>query len=211
MAGCQSHTPPQNLSCRGPNLYNAIGLCLGKWPSEFERSIIFFCEHIDRNGYTAVTLLSHLDKGLPLNMTWRWRKPFSQWHQSVLHWRHFGTASEIISNLTLLRQIANYSDVIMGTMASQITSPTSVYSTVYSGADQRKYQSSPSLAFVRGIHRWPVNSPHKWPVTRKMFPFDDVIMFQPNASKRITLTSHWHGAWNHQQIDAQLHQIVRNY
>ena len=33
-----------------------------------------------------------------------------------------------------------------------------------------------SLAFVRGIHRGAVNSPHKWPVTRKMFPFDDVIM-----------------------------------
>ena len=43
-------------------------------------------------------------------------------------------------------------------------------------ADQRKHQSSASLAFVPGIHRWPVNSPHKWPVTRKMFPFDDVIM-----------------------------------
>ena len=41
---------------------------------------------------------------------------------------------------------------------------------------QRKHQSSTSLAFVRGIHRWPVNSPHKGPVTRKMFPFDDVIM-----------------------------------
>ena len=54
------------------------------------------------------------------------------------------------------------------------------YSTVYSGADQRKHQSSASLAFVRGIHRWPVNSPHNGPVTRKMFPFDDVIM----ASKR---------------------------
>ena len=53
-----------------------------------------------------------------------------------------------------------------------------VYSTVYSGTDQRKHQSSASLAFVRGIHRWPVNSPHKWPVTRKMFPFDDVIMCQ---------------------------------
>ena len=39
-----------------------------------------------------------------------------------------------------------------------------------------KHQRSASLAFVRGIHRWPVNSPHKWPVTRKMFPFDDVIM-----------------------------------
>ena len=50
------------------------------------------------------------------------------------------------------------------------------YSIVQSGADQRKHQSSASLAFVRGIHRWQVNSPHKWPVTRKMFPFDDVIM-----------------------------------
>ena len=40
----------------------------------------------------------------------------------------------------------------------------------------KKHQSSASLAFVRGIHRRPVNSPHKWPATRKMFPFDDVIM-----------------------------------
>ena len=47
---------------------------------------------------------------------------------------------------------------------------------VCSVADQRKHQSSMSLAFVRGIHRWQVNSPHKGPVTRKMFPFDDVIM-----------------------------------
>ena len=54
--------------------------------------------------------------------------------------------------------------------------PHDCFSTVYSGADQRKYQSSASLAFVRGIHRWPVNSPHKWPVTREMFPFDDVII-----------------------------------
>ena len=72
---------------------------------------------------------------------------------------------------------SHYSDVIMGTMASQITSLTIVDSTVYSGADQRKHQSSASLAFVRGIHRGPVNSLHKWPVTRKLFPFDDVIMF----------------------------------
>ena len=71
----------------------------------------------------------------------------------------------------------HYSDVIMGMMASQITSLTSVYSTVHSGEDQREHQSSASLAFVRGIHRWPVKSPHKGPVTRKMFPFDDVIMF----------------------------------
>ena len=64
----------------------------------------------------------------------------------------------------------------MGTMASQITSLTIVCSTVYSSTDQRKHQSSASLAFVQGIHLWPVNSPHKGPVTRKMFPFDDVIM-----------------------------------
>ena len=48
----------------------------------------------------------------------------------------------------------------------------------YSDADQRKHQSSGSLAFVRGSHRGPLNSLHKWPVTRKMFPFDDVIMLQ---------------------------------
>ena len=70
----------------------------------------------------------------------------------------------------------HYNDVIMSVMASQITSLTIVYSTVYSGADQWKHQRSASLAFVRGIPRWPVNSPHKGPVTRKMFPFDDVIM-----------------------------------
>ena len=66
-------------------------------------------------------------------------------------------------------QYQHYSDIISGAMASQITSLTIVYSTLYSGADQRKHQSSASLAFVRGSHRWPVNSPHKWPVTRKMF------------------------------------------
>ena len=65
----------------------------------------------------------------------------------------------------------HYIEVIMTMMASQITSLT-----VVSSADQRKQQSSASLAFVRGIHRGPVNSPHKWPVTWKIFPFDDVIM-----------------------------------
>ena len=69
----------------------------------------------------------------------------------------------------------------MSAIASQITSLTTVYSTVYSDADQIKHQSSASLAFVWGIHRGPVNSPHKWLVTRKMFPFDDVIMSCNNS------------------------------
>ena len=70
----------------------------------------------------------------------------------------------------------HYSDVIMGAMASKITNLMIVYTAVYSGADQRKHQSSASLAFVRGIHRSPVNSPYKGPVTRKKNSFDDVIM-----------------------------------
>ena len=64
----------------------------------------------------------------------------------------------------------------MGTMVFQIPGVSIVCSTVCSGADQRKYQSSAPLAFVRWIHQCPVDSPHKGPVTRKMFPFDDVIM-----------------------------------
>ena len=70
----------------------------------------------------------------------------------------------------------------MGAIASQITSLMIVYSIVYSDADQRKHQSSPLLAFVRGIHRGPVNSPHKRPVTRNVSPFDDVIMCQPQMA-----------------------------
>ena len=64
----------------------------------------------------------------------------------------------------------------MSAMASQITSLTIVYSNVYSGTDGRKHQSSTSLAFMRGIHRWLVNSQHKGPVMQKMFPYNDVIM-----------------------------------
>ena len=50
-------------------------------------------------------------------------------------------------------QLTHYDDFIMTTMAAQITSLTVVYSTVYSDANQRKHQSSASLAFVWGIHR----------------------------------------------------------
>ena len=64
--------------------------------------------------------------------------------------------------------------VSMGAMASQITSPKIVYSTVYSDTYQRRHQLR--VTGLRGNHRWPVNYPHKWPVSRKMFPFVDVIM-----------------------------------
>ena len=89
----------------------------------------------------------------------------------------------------------HYGDVIMGTMRSQITSLTIAYSTDYSDADQSKHQSSASLAFVWGIHRRPLNSPHKWPVTRKMFPFDDVIMIKLIHFSKRGLWSITHVKW----------------
>ena len=91
----------------------------------------------------------------------------------------------------------HYGDVIMGTIASQITSLTIVYSTVYSDADQGKHQSSASLAFVGGIHRGQVNFPHKWPVTREMFPFDDVIMIELISLILIQVNACWLTAPSH--------------
>ena len=92
-----------------------------------------------------------------------------------LHTEFQFSHKEKLFKLYVCKHRMHYGDVIMGAIASQITSLTAVYSTVYSDADQRKHQSSAPLAFVWEIHRGPVNSPHKWPVTRKMFPFNDVI------------------------------------
>ena len=100
-----------------------------------------------------------------------------------------------ISNIHIFQQLIyfkypikpvlkHYNDVIMSMMASQITSLTIVYSDVCSRPDQRKHQSSVSLAFVGGIHHWLVNSLHKGPVTWKMFPFDDVIMIYVTVQGR---------------------------
>ena len=112
---------------------------------------------------------------------------------SAEHWSRPGDVYIYI--YIYIYMYVHYNDVIMGAIASQIISLTIVYSTVYSDADQGKHQSSASLAFVRKIHRWTVNSPHKWPVTRKMFPFDDVIMngldsgLLPDWRQAITWTS----------------------
>ena len=109
--------------------------------------------------------------------------PYSAYHTLTKIWfqsikSRFSTlprygASMFLNSIAWFRKdVFHYNDVIMGVAATQITSLSIAFSTVHSGADQRKHQSSASLAFVRG----PVNSPHRWPVTRKMFPFDDVIM-----------------------------------
>ena len=73
-------------------------------------------------------------------------------------------------------QPLNCGDVMMSVKGYQFTGVSIACSTVCSGANQRKHQSSASLAYVRGNHRSPVHSPHKRPVTRKIFPFDEVII-----------------------------------
>ena len=110
--------------------------------------------------------------------------PYHQWGLMTFTWCHF---DKRCSNKQRLKWVWNlhikfhshYGDAIMSPMASQTTSLTIVSSNVYAGANQ----SSMSLAFVQGIHRWPVNSPHKEPVTQKMFPFDDIIMYNPEANE----------------------------
>ena len=98
----------------------------------------------------------------------------------------------------------------MSLMTSQITSISIVHLTVCSGADQRKHQSSASLAFVRGIHWWPVNSPHKGPVTRKMFPFDDVIMIYTLFKKK-GLSSTYHPKFSFSSDVKNWHQLRNIY
>ena len=101
-------------------------------------------------------------------------------------------ASFLIAWFVFLHFITlHYSDALMSAMASQITGVLIVCSTVCSGAGQRKHQSSASMAFVKGVHRcrWPMDSPHKGPVTQKMLSFDDVIMLC-----QCSFTWHW-GGW----------------
>ena len=110
----------------------------------------------------------------------------------------------------------HYCDVIMGTMVSQITSLAIVYSTFYTNADQIKHQSSASLTFLRGIHRWPVNSPHKWPVTQKIFPFDDVNMLMRSECLRNIFQWNFNRNWSISKSHLQsgshfVHDSIHHY
>ena len=145
--------------------------------SNAENISIWWCHHV-KNNINSVFNYS------PTNVKWmRFVRRYG------LFWFVAGSVSHILQKLhfshsRILRiPSANettlldyYNDVIMSATASQITSLTIVYSVVCSGTDERKPQTSASMAFVRGIHRWPTNTPHKGPVTRKMISFDDVIM-----------------------------------
>ena len=93
------------------------------------------------------------------------------------------------------KHLSHYSNVIMNTMVSLITSVSSVCPTVWAGTHQRKHQSSASVAFVRGIHWWPVDSPHKGPVTQKMFSCDDTIMWRDGWNGCVWISLRERNAW----------------
>ena len=82
---------------------------------------------------------------------------------------------------------SHYNDVIMSVMASQITASRLFTQSFFRAQmKERKLQSTASLAFMRGNHWWPENSPHKRSVTRKMFPIDDVIVIMPEYFQIVT-------------------------
>ena len=126
------------------------------------------------------------------NVSWYYIQYFNDHERTQIRFAH---AQKTLYLALMRRAIAyflwNYNDVIIGATTSQITSFTIVYSTVYSGANKRKHQSSASLAFVRGIHRWPMNSPHEWPVTRKMFPFDDIMGIWESDRIALYISEYW--------------------
>ena len=133
---------------------------MDKW---INPTLYWACAYISMLGLKSI----HVSKRAP---------EWSEWSLGRVWWKVSEESRNPITNKILNPMTLHYSDVIIGAMASQIPSLTFVYSTVYSDADQRKHKSTAALAFVRGIHRWPVKSPHKWPVTRKMPSFGDVIM-----------------------------------
>ena len=109
-----------------------------------------------------------------------------------------------------------YSDATISVVASQITSISTVSLTVCSGAHQRKHNSSASLAFEWGIHRWPVDSSHKWPITWKKISFDDGIMRHPIGNVTCTwlhkmcplIMVSFPDEWSHENCLAHLRIIL---
>ena len=146
-------------------------------------------------------------------MPWRHSDDNQLSDDSVVYWYIYIWNTQPWRIHTLWTDDAHYNGVIMSVMAFQIVGVSIVYSIIYSGADQRKHQSSTSLAFVQGIHWWPLNSPHKWPVTWKMFPFDDVIIHMSVSEQCGLMTcmapNHWFTQcylfvnWTHTQTRSQ--------
>ena len=102
-----------------------------------------------------------------------------------------------------------YNDVIMSAMESQITSLTIVHPTVYS---RRRSKNTSKLRVTGLCDWWPVNTPHKGPVTRKMFPFDDVIVrIHKAVGNRATYTDSYFITVTSIKLNRLVFQVIRPY
>ena len=151
--------------------------------SHFESFLGFCLTQSHEIHLVAALHVAYPKRSIPcLLMLWQRQKPG---HQQVWYWHNKPGYSAFSIRRVSSPSIGHHCNPFTlqwrhnGRYSVSNTSLAIVYSTVYSGTDQINHQSSASLAFVWGIHRRPVNSPHKWPVTRKIFPFDDVIMNYP--------------------------------
>ena len=135
---------------------------------------MYIFPHLDimEPGLHNLTLSQIMSRAVRQQVIWR-----HAWHQGTNYYVCTQKSISLrIGLFIIITHHGHYNDVIMSAMTSQITGNSIVCSTVCFNAHQRKYESSASLAFVRGIYRWPVDSSQKGPVMRKLFPFDDVIM-----------------------------------
>ena len=153
-----------NCSLRGVTFILVLVLVLSIWLYRYNRKCVII--HVSLHVWHCYCEVSQINTCAICNLC----------KKNIKTPQIYSCLYALFTNVPNMNSFTHYNDVIMSAMASQISSLTIVYSTVYSRCRSKKHQSSASLAFVRGIHRWPVNSSHKGPVTRKMFPFDNVIM-----------------------------------
>ena len=170
LALCEGNSPvtgefPSQSQWRGALMFSLICAWINRWVNNREAGDL----RRHRAHYDVIVITAH-----------GWLTDVHDVDHYAMKWsvNHIVTRQKLDTQRFYPKR--HYTDVTMSPMASQITSLGIVYSTVYWGADQRKHHNSASLAFVWRIHRGPVNSPHKRPVTRKMFSFDDVIMGSSN-------------------------------
>ena len=169
-----------------------VNPCLAKPPLELKAMVELYRFHSKRGHWQLVLHFTCIliIKWLEVLEDWKPCHEFTLIVDSIINlvytawWRH---QMETFSTLLTLCAGNSPVTVIISAMASQTNAVSIVDSTVCSGAVQTKHQSSSSLAFVRGIHRSPVDFLHKGPVMRKILPFDDVIMGCPND---IFMTDH---------------------
>ena len=209
-----------SISCRrvfGPNICHSDGGCRASIPYSMLNGgrVEFRVSHFDCNrlfhprvapsrpGYWSHILANGAD--LVVSVLWC-QNTFTYTQCSGCY----------VNNIFMINHL-HYDDVTMSKMASEITSVSIVYWNICSNVDQRKRQSSASLAFGGAIHRWPGNYSHKGPVTRKIFPFDDVLMrfrqgpVVPLIGTILLLTCIWNICQRHYTINWNLLHLHYHY